>query len=149
MWILSITPVWVFHAITLAGIIGIIAGFLLAFIPFIRQYKLPIQVISIVLLVSGIFMEGAMLNEQVWLLKVAEMEQKMAEAEAKSAQENVKLVEKIVVKKEYIKSRGRDIVKYIDKEIVKYDTKFMPGGQCEIPGEFYKALNDAAQEPNK
>jgi len=149
MWILSITPVWVFHAITLAGIIGIISGFLLAFIPFIRQYKLPIQVISIVLLVSGIFMEGAMLNEQVWLLKVAEMEQKMAEAEAKSAQENVKLVEKIVVKKEYIKSRGRDIVKYIDKEIVKYDSKFAAGGQCEIPKEFYKAINDAAQEPNK
>jgi membrane-bound ClpP family serine protease len=149
MWILSITPVWVFHAITLAGIIGIISGFLLAFIPFIRQYKLSIQVISIVLLVSGIFMEGAMLNEQVWLLKVAEMEQKMAEAEAKSAQENVKLVEKIVVKKEYIKSRGRDIVKYIDKEIVKYDSKFAAGGQCEIPKEFYKAINDAAQEPNK
>jgi 4-hydroxyphenylpyruvate dioxygenase-like putative hemolysin len=94
-------------------------------------------------------MEGAMLNEQVWLLKVAEMEQKMAEAEAKSAQENVKLVEKIVVKKEYIKSRGRDIVKYIDKEIVKYDSKFAAGGQCEIPKEFYKAINDAAQEPNK
>jgi ABC-type uncharacterized transport system permease subunit len=149
MWILSFTPDWVFHSITLAGIIGIIAGFLLSFIPLVNKYKLSIQVISIVLLTFGIFMEGAILNEQTWKLKVAEMEKQVAEAEAKSQKENVKLVEKIVVKKEYIKTRGRDIVKYIDKEIVKYDTKFMPGGQCEIPKEFYKALNDAAQEPNK
>lgn len=149
MWILSFTPDWVFHSITLAGVIGIIAGFLLAFIPLVNKYKLPIQIISIILLTFGIFMEGAILNEQVWKLRVAGMEQKMAEAEAKSQKENVKLVEKIVVKKEYIKTRGRDIVKYVDKEIVKYDTKFAPGGQCEIPKEFYKAINDAAQEPNK
>lgn len=88
-----------------------------------------------------------MLNEQAWQLKVAEVEKKMAEAEAKSQKANVKIVEKVVTKREYIKTRGRDIVKYIDKEIVKYDTKFAPGGQCEIPKEFIKAINDAAVEP--
>lgn len=149
MWILSFTPDWVFHSIALAGVVGIIAGFLLAFIPLVNKYKLPIQIISIVLLTFGIFMEGAILNEQAWQLKVADMEKKMAEAEAKSQQENVKLVEKIVVKKEIIKQRGRDINHYIDKEIVKYDTKFLPGGQCEIPKEFIKAINDAAKEPAK
>lgn len=149
MWILSFTPDWVFHSIALAGVIGIIAGFLLAFIPLVNKYKLPIQIISIVLLTFGIFMEGAILNEQVWKLKVAEVEKQLAEAEAKSQQENVKIVEKIVVKKEIIKQRGRDINHYIDKEIVKYDTKFLPGGQCEIPKEFIKAINDAAKEPAK
>jgi len=149
MWILSFTPDWVFHSIALAGVIGIIAGFLLSFIPLVNKYKLAIQVISLVLLTFGIFMEGAILNEQTWKLKVAEMEKQIAEAEAKSQKENVKIVEKIVTKREYIRTRGRDVVKYIDKEIVKYDTKFAPGGQCEIPKEFYKALNDAAQEPNK
>lgn len=147
MWILSILPDWVFHSITIAGVIGIILGFLLAFIPLINKYKFPIQIISIVLLTFGIFMEGAMLNEQAWQLKVAEVEKKMAEAEAKSQKANVKIVEKVVTKREYIKTRGRDIVKYIDKEIVKYDTKFAPGGQCEIPKEFIKAINDAAVEP--
>lgn len=149
MWILSFTPDWVFHAISLAGVIGIIAGFLLAFIPLINKYKLVIQVISIVLLTFGIFMEGAILNEQVWKLRVAEVEKQLAEAEAKSQKENVKIVEKIVTKREYIKTRGREVVKYIDREIVKYDTKFAPGGQCEIPKEFIKAINDAAEEPKK
>ena len=149
MWILSFTPDWVFHTIALAGVVGIIAGFLLSFIPLINKYKLPVQIISIVLLTFGIFMEGAILNEQVWKLKVAEVEKKLAEAEAQSQKENVKIVEKIVTRKEYIKTRGRDVVKYIDREIVKYDTKFAPGGQCEIPKEFIKAINDAAEEPKK
>lgn len=149
MWILSITPDWVFHAISLAGVVGIIAGFLLAFIPLINRYKLVIQIISIILLTFGIFMEGAILNEQSWKLKVAEVEKQLAEAEAKSQKENVKIVEKIVTKREYIKTRGRDVVKYIDREIVKYDTKFAPGGQCEIPKEFIKAINSAAEEPKK
>jgi len=94
-------------------------------------------------------MEGAMLNEQTWKLRVAEVSQQIKEAEVQSAKENTKIVEKIVVKKEYIKTRGKDIIKYIDKEIVKYDTKFAPGGVCEIPKEFIKAHNDAAQEPTK
>lgn len=149
MWILSFTPDWVFHSMALAGVVGIITGFLLSFIPFIRRYKLLIQIVSILLLISGVFMEGALLNEQTWKLKVAEVEKKMAEAEAQSAKENVKIVQKVVTKKEYIKTRGRDIVKYVDREIVKYDTKFAPGGVCEIPKEFIKAHNDAAQEPTK
>ena len=56
-------------------------------------------------------------------------------------------VEKIVKQTEYITTRGKDIVKYVDREVVKYDTKFASGGQCEIPKEFIKALNDAAEVP--
>lgn len=149
MFILSILPEWAFHAISLAGIVGIIAGFLLSFIPFIKQYKLPIQIISLLLLSFGIFMEGAIVNEQAWKLKVAEVEKKLAEAEAKSQKENVKIVQKIITQKEYIKTRGASITQYIDREIVKYDEKFAVGGQCEIPKEFIKAHNDAAKEPSK
>jgi hypothetical protein len=29
--------------------------------------------------------------------------------------------------------------------VIKYDTKFAPGGVCEIPKEFIKAINDAAE----
>jgi hypothetical protein len=37
----------------------------------------------------------------------------------------------------------------VDREVVKYDTKFMPGGICEIPREFIKSHNDAAEVPKK
>ena len=75
------------------------------------------------------------------------MQATVALAEQQSAKENVRIVEKIVKQTEYIKTRGEDIVKYVDREVVKYDTKFAPGGQCEIPKEFIKAINDAAEAP--
>ena len=75
------------------------------------------------------------------------MEAKVAEAEAKSAKENVKIVERVVKRLEVVRVRGNDVIQYVDREIVKYDTKFAPGGVCEIPKEFIKALNDAAEQP--
>jgi hypothetical protein len=75
------------------------------------------------------------------------MEAKVAAAQIESGKENLKIVEKVVVKTEYITRRGQDIIQYVDKEVVKYDTKFLPGGICEIPKEFIKAHNDAAEMP--
>ncbi len=78
---------------------------------------------------------------------VKEMEAKVAAAEAKSQKVNVEIIEKVVKKTEYIKLRGQDIIKYVDRDIVKYDTKFAPGGQCEIPKEFITLHNKAAEAP--
>ena len=48
---------------------------------------------------------------------------------------------------EIVKIKGEEVIKYVDRELVKYDTKFAAGGQCEIPKEFIKAHNDAAEAP--
>ena len=78
--------------------------------------------------------------------KIKELEAKVVAAEAKSAVVNTKIVEKIVTKQKIVKERGEDIIKYVDKEIIKYDVKFAPGGQCEIPKEFINIHNKAAEE---
>ena len=78
--------------------------------------------------------------------KIKELEAKVAAAEAKSAEVNTKIVEKIVTKQKIVKERGEDIIRYVDKEIIKYDVKFAPGGQCEIPKEFINIHNRAAEE---
>ena len=129
------------------GLLGLVASFVMKFIPFVYVYKTPIQVISIILIAIGTYMSGAISNEEAWIARVKEMEAKVAEAEAKSAKENVKIVEKVVKKTEYIKVRGEEIVKYIDREIIKYDERFVSGGQCEIPKEFIETLNKAASLP--
>ena len=95
----------------------------------------------------GTFMSGAIYDNNAWEDRVKEMKAKVAAAEVQSKEENVKIVEKVVTKTQVIKTRGQDIVKYVDREIVKYDTKFAPGGECEIPKEFIKAINDAAEAP--
>jgi 4-hydroxyphenylpyruvate dioxygenase-like putative hemolysin len=130
-----------------AGLLGIVTTYVMKFIPFVYVYKTPIQVASVILIAIGTYMAGAISNEEAWVARVKEMEAKVAKAEAESAKENVKIVEKVVKKLEVVRVRGDDVIKYIDREIVKYDTKFAPGGQCEIPKEFIKAINDAAEPP--
>jgi hypothetical protein len=145
MWILNWLPNWIFYAIFFAGLLGLLATYVMKFIPFVYVYRTPIQAISILAIVIGTYMSGAISNEEAWQAKVKEMELKVAAAEVKSAKENIKIVEKVVTKTEYITRRGQDIIQYVDKEVVKYDTKFAPSGVCELPKEFIKAINNAAE----
>lgn len=143
MWILKWLPDWIFYGILFLGIIGYAITYLLKFIPVpaLYMYKTPIQLVSIFFIVIGVFMAGAIHNEDAWLTRVRELEAKVAEAQVKSAEENVKIVEKVVTKTQVIKEKANETVKYIDREVVKYDNT------CVIPKEFVKAHNDAAEQP--
>lgn len=88
-------------------------------------------------------MSGAISNEEAWLAKVKELEVKVAQAEAKSQEVNVQVVEKVVTKTQVVRERGKDIVQYVDREVVKYDSK------CEIPKEAVTAVNQAAEGAKK
>jgi len=147
MWILQWLPNWIFYLMFFAGLLGLVATFVMKFIPFVYVYRTPIQAASIVLIAIGTYMAGAISNEEAWIARVKEMEAKVAAAEAQSAKENVKIVEKVVKKLEVVRVKGEEVIKYVDREIVRYDVKFAPGGQCEIPKEFLKAVNDAAEPP--
>lgn len=138
MWILNFLPEYIIHILLVIGILGTIAGFVLGFLPFINKYKLPIQVISILILAVAIWFEGGLSNENKWQLRVKEMEAKVAEAEAKANKVNVQIVEKIVTQKEYVRIQGERIVEYIDREIKVFDS------QCVIPEVAIKAHNMAA-----
>jgi hypothetical protein len=151
MWILHFLPdtliLWICNIVLLAGIALTATAFFIRRIPIINQYRTPAQVLGIALLVMGVYWRGGYAIEMEWRERVAEVEARVAAAEAASKEENVKIVTKVVTKTQVIRTRGETITKYIDREIVQYDTKFAPGGQCEIPQEFIKALNDAAEAP--
>ena len=131
----------------LAGSLLTATAFFIKRIPVINQYRTPAQVLGIALLVLGVYWRGGYAIEQEWRDRVAEVEARVAAAEAASQEENVKIVTKVVTKTQIVRTRGETITKYIDREIVRYDEKFAPGGQCEIPREFIKAINDAAEAP--
>ena len=151
MWMLSFIPdsliSLIVHIIFAIGVIGFFVGSFASKFPFISAYGNVVKIIAGVLLVAGLYFEGGIGVENEWRSKVAELEAKVALAEQQSAKENVRIVEKIVKKTEYIKTRGQDIIQYVDREVVKYDEKFRPGGVCEIPKEFIKAVNNAAEAP--
>ena len=142
MWLLQWLPNWIFYAVLLAGVFGLLVSYFvryLSFIPFVYMYKTPIQLGSIAAIVIGTFMAGAIYDNEAWEARVKEMEEKVAAAEAQSAKENIKVVEKVVNKVQIVRQRGDDIIKYVDREITKYDN------QCVIPKEFVEAHNRAAE----
>ena len=151
MWILHFLPdaliLWICNIVLLTGILLTVTAFFIKRIPVINQYRIPAQVLGIALLVIGVYWRGGYAVEQEWRERVAEVEARVAAAEAKSAEENVKIVTKVVTKTQVIRTRGETITKYIDREIVRYDEKFARGGMCEIPQEFIKAHNSAAEAP--
>jgi hypothetical protein len=137
MWILQFLPNWIFYLTLFTGI----AAFLVTkFVKILPNAQL-IQAAGVAVVAVSIYMIGAISNNDAWLARVKEMETKVAEAEAKSATTNTEIVEKTVIKTQIVKQRGEDIVKYIDREVVKYDAT------CIVPKEFVTTHNKAAEAP--
>lgn len=137
MWILQFLPNWLFSALLLIGVALFVVT---KFVKVLPQAKL-IQAGSLLLILFSTYMTGAISNNDAWLARVKELEVKVAEAEAKSAATNTDIVEKTIVKTQVVKQRGEDIIKYVDREVVKYDTT------CVIPKEFVASHNRAAEAP--
>lgn len=139
MWILQFLPNWIFYILLFAGLIGFLVTYFIKVLP---QAEL-IQVASAVAIIVSIYMIGAISNNDAWLARVKELEVKVAEAEAKSATTNTDIVQKTIVKTQVVRERGQDIIKYVDREVVKFDTN------CVIPKEFVTVHNRAAEAPKK
>ena len=138
MWLLDFLPFWIFHLVVLAGIGGILASTVLKFIPFISNYKLPIQVGSAILLAFGLYMEGGVSNQEKWEARVAEVKLEMAKKDAASAEATTKVVTKYVTVDRIVKEKGDAILKEVPKFISKD-----ADAQCVVPNGFV-LLHDSA-----
>ena len=156
MWMLSFIPdsflLMVVNGILITGAVLTFLSFfvinrILRWWPPLAGWLNLLQIVSIVMLLAGVYFKGSYQTEADWRAKVAEVETKLKAAEETSKKENIKIVTKVVTKTQVVRTRGEAVIKYVDREVVKYDTKFAPGGECAIPKEFIKALNDAAEAP--
>ena len=140
MWILKFLPDWIFYAIFLVGVIGFAATYLFKYIPvpFIYMYRKPIQIGSVLAIIFGTFMSGAIYDNQAWEARVKEMEAKVAKAEQESKVANDKINDKVEKAKEKIVQKQVVVKQYIDREVTKYDNT------CVIPKEFVEVHNKAA-----
>lgn len=137
MWILKFLPNWLFYLTLLAGTAAVLVTHFVRVLP---QAKL-VQIAGALTVVFSVYMIGAIANNDAWLARVKELEVKVAEAEAKSATANTELAEKTAEKTQVVRERGKDIVKYVEREVVKYDVN------CTIPKEFVTVHNKAAEVP--
>jgi hypothetical protein len=129
--------------VLISGIVGTLATWVLKFIPFVSTYRLPIQVASIIALVAGVYFQGVIANEAKWQDKIADLQKQIVEAETKSKETNVVVQEKIVTKTKVIKEKGKDIINYVDREVVKKEEIIKYIEQCPVPKEIIDLHNQA------
>jgi len=144
MWLMNFVPDIIFHAILIAGILMFLTSFVLRFIPFFRTYGAFIQLASVLLITLGVWFEGAMSVQAEWEAKIVAMELKVAEAEAKSEKTNTVIVTQVVEKTKVIHTKGKDILNYVDREVVKDKEVIKFVENCPIPNAIIKAHNAGA-----
>lgn len=138
MWILSFFPDFTVYLILITGLVLFLAATFLGMFPVVNQYKTPAQIIGVILLAFGLYLKGGLDYKETQELKVAQLEKKLAEATAKAEKKNTEIVTRYVKDTEVIRVKGDAVIKYIDREIVKYDDK------CKIAPEVIEAHNRAA-----
>jgi uncharacterized coiled-coil protein SlyX len=151
MWMLAFIPdaflAWAINTVLITGIIGFAAsfffGYVVRWLPAIAPYHLLIQVVSIVLLVGGVYFKGGYSVEMAWRERVAELEAKIAISEQQSKEVNEKIV---TVYKDKVKV-VKEIQVVVQEKIKTVEVKI--DSQCKITDDTADILNQAATGKNK
>lgn len=141
MWILQFIPSWIFYVMVLIGAAGFAATYLLRYLPIpaLYMYKTGIRYASIGVMFVFTFLSGAVYDNDAWLARVKELEEKVAKAELQSKEVNVEINKKVEEETSQIIEKQVVLTKYVDREIVKYDKN------CEVPKDFVDVVNKAAE----
>jgi hypothetical protein len=148
MWLLHFLPDSFLHTIiniVLFAGLGLtgIGFFLIGFIPGARNYKTLVQILGVVLLVAGIYWKGGYGVEMEWRARVAEVEKKVAIAEAKAKEANTKVQEKIVTKIVKIKEKAE-----VTKENIRRNKEKI-NAECKLSDEAVAAYNSSIIKEKK
>ena len=136
MWVLKFLPDWVFYGLTLIGFAGLLFS---RFIP--AYYRSAVQATCAAFFVFGVYMSGAISNEAEWQARIKELEAKIAVAEEQSKTANAQVDTKVVTKVQIVKTRGDEIIRYVEVQKDKIDAN------CVVPKEFIEIHNRAAEQP--
>lgn len=145
MWLLQLLPdaviLWFCNILLLLGVMLTVLGFFVHKIPFLYQYQLPFKIAGVILLALGVYFRGGYSVEMTWRERVAELEKKLAAADAKSAEVNTVIEQKVVYRDKIVREQGKTLTEYVDREVVK----LIPA-QCDrLPQELIDVHNRAAR----
>jgi c-di-AMP phosphodiesterase-like protein len=145
MWLLSLLPdslmFFIVIAISLVGLTGYLLGSFGGVIPTLKPHANTIKLVSVVVMLVGVYLYGGYSTEMSWRNKVKEVKQKVVVAEEKSKTANVEVVIKY-------KDRIKVIhdTKVVTKEVLK--EKIVAVDNCSVP-DIVTVLNKAATKPEE
>jgi len=126
-----------------AGVVLYVASKLVTWIPMMGQYKLPAEIIGVVLLVIGAYFYGGHGIQQAWLDRVAELEAKVKAAESKSQVVNTVIQTKIVERVKIVEKKVEVVKKEIEiqREVIN--------AECKINDVAIELYNKAISDPTE
>ena len=147
MWMLSVFPdallAWIINTILITGIIGFVASlffdYVVRWLPVVAPYHLLIKLVSILLLVIGVYFKGGYSVEMVWRERVAELEAKIAIAAQQSVQVNEKIVTVYKDRVKVVKETQIVVQEKIKEVEIKIDS------ECKVTPDAVDILNEAAR----
>lgn len=147
MWLLHFFPDSLLSLIVnttlILGIVGFTAsfffGYVAARIPALIPYRMGIQIVSIILLVAGVYFKGGQAAEMQWRERVRELEAKVAQAESQAKEVNTEIKTVYVDRVKVVKE-----TQVVIQEKIK-DVKVNIDSQCKITSETVDILNQAAK----
>jgi len=147
-WLLSLLPDSIFiliYYIMLALGVGLyVASKMVKWIPMMGQYKLPAELIGVVLLVVGSYFYGGYGVQSAWNARVKELEEKVKAAEAKSQEVNTVIQTKVVERVKLVEKKVEVVKTIIEKD------KEAINAECKVPEiaviDYNKAVADPTEE---
>jgi hypothetical protein len=151
-WMFGLIPesvlLWLYYSALTAGVVMLAAGWLVKWFPGINAYKTLVQLVGLVLTAGSLYLLGGYGTEVMWRERVAEMQKKVDEAQEQAVLANRNIETKVEVQTKVVREKGKDIIKYVDREVVKKEEIVKYIEQCPVPKEIID-LHNQATELNK
>ena len=144
VWMFSLLPDSIFvmltYVIFAAGLLLYIASKLVKWIPIMMQYRMPAELVGVLCLCIGAYFFGWRGNEEHWLARIKELEEKVSIAEARSREVNTIIETKIVTKIKVVKETV-----YANKEIIREVAGAQLDSQCSLSRSSVVLLDSASR----
>jgi len=133
--------IWITYILFALGLALYIISKLVAWIPKLvlpTVYRLPIELLGVVMLVAGAYLFGSYGTEMIWRDRVKDMEDRVKVAEEKSQQVNTVVQTRVITRIKVIKQNV-----YQNREIIKEVVGKQLDASCTLP-QSTVVLHDSA-----
>jgi hypothetical protein len=140
---------FIVNAVLITGVVLTILSFfvlnrILRLIPGLAAYHTAIQILSVIILAAGLYFKGGYNTEMIWREEVAKVQAELEQAKNKAAEVVVEVQEKVVYKDRIIKEKGKTLIQYVDREIIKKEEVVKYIENCPVPNDLIDIHNQAA-----
>lgn len=149
MFLLSFIPdaliQLVVNGVLIAGIVGCVVsfffGFFVRWMPWIIPYRMILQLLGLILLITGVYFKGGVGVEMEWRERV-----KVAQEQVKAAEERAEKINKDLEQTKKEKDRAVAESKTKIKETIVIQATTIDE-KCKVAPEVLSIINDAAKKP--